>query len=464
MNVKAARRGAKSVMISANLAGGDCLNVGCVPSKALIRCAKMIREVKKAQTCSEFGVQIGGEVQVDFPQIMERMRKMRAKIAPIDGHNLGSDIGVTVLQGFGKFVDENTIEVIHPKSSESPTLLKFRKAVIATGGRATIVPSIPGLSDSPYITNETLFNLSKLPSRMIILGSGVVALEMAQTFAAFGSKVTVLVRSDKLFPRADPDVGPMIREALEEDGVEFLTLAKISSVETIRKASNEFDLPLIKVSVDTDGKNIDLECECLLVAAGRTPNVEKLNLEAANVEYSLKDGIIVDDNARSVSNKNVYSVGDCTAGVPRLTHMSGEMAKVVVQNSLFDDDWKLSSLVVPACMYTEPEYASVGITNAPEDEVDVYKASLEHNDRAILESDNKYGYAKVFCKKGTGTIIGCTVIASRAGEIINEVSLAMKHNVPLEGIGRNIHSYPTTGEALMMCGLQLINSKWKRLD
>lgn len=184
-------------MISAHLAGGDCLNVGCVPSKALIRCAKMIREVKKAQNCPEFGIQFNNsnEISIDFASIMKRMRKLRAHIAPIDGHALGSEIGVTVLQGFGKFVDQNTIEVLPSSSEITPTKsskkLKFRKAVIATGGRATIVPNIPGLSDSPYVTNETLFNLSKLPARMVILGSGVVALEMAQTFAAFGSKVTV---------------------------------------------------------------------------------------------------------------------------------------------------------------------------------------------------------------------------------------------------------------------------------
>ena len=139
------------------------------------------------------------------------------------------------------------------------------------------------------------------------------------------------------------------------------------------------------------------------------------------------------------------------------------MAKVVVQNSLFDDDWKLSSLVVPACMYTEPEFASVGIVSAPSDEVDTYTASFEHNDRSILDSDRD-GYAKIFCKRGTGTIVGCSIIGSRAGELINEVTLAMKHGIPLEGIGRNIHCYPTTGEALMACGLQLINSKWKRLE
>jgi pyruvate/2-oxoglutarate dehydrogenase complex dihydrolipoamide dehydrogenase (E3) component len=143
--------------------------------------------------------------------------------------------------------------------------------------------------------------------------------------------------------------------------------------------------------------------------------------------------------------------------------MSGEMAKVVVNNAIFDDDWKLSSLVVPACMYTEPEFASVGDVTGDNDSVDIYTASLEHIDRAILDGDRE-GYVKIFCKKGTGTIVGCSLIAGRAGELINEVTLAMKHNIPLEGIGRNIHCYPTTGDAVMGCGLQLINSKWKRLD
>ena len=452
-------------MISAHLAGGDCLNVGCVPSKALIRSAKMIREVKKAQSYPEFGVNIGQQLEVDFAKIMERMRSLRSQIAPVDGHKLGTDIGVTVLQGFGKFVDENTIEVVPNYSSNSkPSILKFKKAVIATGGRASTVPNIPGLNQSPFITNETLFNLSKLPPRMVILGSGVVSLEMAQTFCAFGTKVTVLVRGDTLFPRSDPDVGPVMREALEDDGVQFLTNASILNVETLEEAFDENDLPLLRVKVDVDGQRTDLECECLLVAAGRTPNVEHLNLEAANVEYDAREGIIVNDNARSVSNPNVYSVGDCTAGVQRLTHMSGEMAKLVVQNSLFEDDWKLTSLVVPSCMYTEPEYATVGEVNLQEDEVDVYMSSLKDNDRSILESENKYGFVKVFCKKGTGTIVGCTIIARRAGDLINEASLAIKFNIPLEGIGRNIHSYPTTGEALMSCGLQLINSKWKRME
>lgn len=224
----------------------------------------------------------------------------------------------------------------------------------------------------------------------------------------------------------------------------------------------------MKVIVGGKDGDIDLECECLLVATGRIANVEDLGLEEAGVDYELGKGVVVNDLAQSVSNENVYAVGDCVAGVPRLTHMSGEMAKIVVQNSLFDDSWKLSSLVVPAVMYTEPEYATVGISSQEMADkagiqVDIYRGGLEHNDRAILEGDN-VGFVKVVCKAGTDEIVGATIVASRAGEIINEVTLAMKHGIGLDGIGRNIHSYPTTGEALMGCGIQSINAKWKRLD
>lgn len=464
---QSARRGAKSAMISAHLAGGDCLNVGCVPSKALIRSARMIREVRKAQNDPTLGLKIGGPVEVDFEQIMKRMRMLRAQIAPVDGHTLGTEIGVDVFQGFGRFVDANTVEVVpvsrNGEEAPKPKKLKFKKAAICTGGRATIPSGISGLSESPFTTNETLFNLTKLPSKMVILGSGVVALEMAQVFATFGSKVSIIMRGDKLFPRGDPDAGPYLQKSLEEScNVEFIKSARLTKVETLKEPENIDDLPLMRLSITSNGETSELESDCLLIAAGRTPNVESLNLEAANVDYDVKEGILVDDNSKSITNPNVFSVGDCTAGVPRLTHMSGEMAKVVVQNALFKDDWKLSSLVVPATMYTEPEYASAGIVTGGDD-VDVYTASLEHNDRAILEGDRE-GYAKIFCKKGTGEIVGTSIIASRAGEIINEVTLAMKHGVPLEGIGRNIHCYPTTGESVMMCGLQLINSKWKRLD
>ena len=464
---QSARRGAKSAMISDHLAGGDCLNVGCVPSKALIRCGRAAAEARRL---AEFGVTVGPvggdqSVSVDFGKVMERMRQIRATIAPADGHEGTSATGAHVFQGLGKFTGQDTIQV------SDGSVLKFKKAVIATGGRAAL-PIVEGLKDTPFTTNAELFNLETLPSRMVILGSGVVALEMAQTFASFGSHVTVVQRASYLFQSkgGDPEASQIVKDALEEDGVTFLSETTTQNVETLRDAdeSDPKSLPLMKLTVKSaDGTEQELECECLLVATGRLPNVENIGLEEAGVDYDPRRGVIINDLAQS-SNPNVYAVGDCAADVPRLTHVSGEMAKVVVNNALFDDAWKISSLVVPAVMYTHPEVATVGI--ASEDmaekagvDVDVYRAGLEHNDRAITEGDRR-GFVKIVTEKGGGKILGATIVAGRAGEIINEVSLAMKHDIGLDGIGRNIHSYPTTGEAVMGCGLQFINARWKRLD
>ena len=458
---QSARRGAKSAMISDHLAGGDCLNVGCVPSKALIRCGRAAAEARRL---ADFGVTVGPvggdqSVSVDFGKVMERMRQIRATIAPADGHEGTSATGAHVFQGLGKFTGQDTIQV------------SDGSVVIATGGRAAL-PIVEGLKDTPFTTNAELFNLETLPPRMVILGSGVVALEMAQTFASFGSHVTVVQRASYLFQSkgGDPEASQIVKDALEEDGVTFLSETTTQNVETLRDAdeSDPKSLPLMKLTVKSaDGTEQELECECLLVATGRLPNVENIGLEEAGVDYDPRRGVIINDLAQS-SNPNVYAVGDCAADVPRLTHVSGEMAKVVVNNALFDDAWKISSLVVPAVMYTHPEVATVGI--ASEDmaekagvDVDVYRAGLEHNDRAITEGDRR-GFVKIVTEKGGGKILGATIVAGRAGEIINEVSLAMKHDIGLDGIGRNIHSYPTTGEAVMGCGLQFINARWKRLD
>eukprot|EP00546_Thalassionema_frauenfeldii_P013594 CAMPEP_0178915474 /NCGR_PEP_ID=MMETSP0786-20121207/12046_1 /TAXON_ID=186022 /ORGANISM="Thalassionema frauenfeldii, Strain CCMP 1798" /LENGTH=522 /DNA_ID=CAMNT_0020588587 /DNA_START=228 /DNA_END=1796 /DNA_ORIENTATION=- len=454
-----ARRGGKSAMISEHLAGGDCLNVGCVPSKALLRAMKAIREVKRS---TEFGINLGGiEPIIDFPTIMKRLREKRAVISPADGHSGTTGVGTHVFQGRGRFTGPNTVEV-------NGVTLTFRKAVVATGGRPTL-PAYPGLKDAPFTTNELLFNLEELPPRMVVLGAGVIALEMAQSFAAFGSSVTVIQRSERLFRSkfGDKEAGELLQTLLEGDGITFLSNTTVKQVETLRDRSVD-NLPLMKIKVDVDGEELDLECECLLVATGRASNVEDLGLDVAGVDYQVGKGVTINDYAQSVSNQNIYAVGDCAAGVPRLTHMSGEMAKQVVQNALFGDSWKLSDFVVPAVMYTEPEYATVGIDSLDQAvnkglDVDVYRGGLEHNDRAILESDN-HGFVKIICEKGTDKILGATIVASRAGEIINEVTLAMKHGIGLGDIGRNIHAYPTTGEALMGAGLQFINSRWKRLD
>jgi pyruvate/2-oxoglutarate dehydrogenase complex dihydrolipoamide dehydrogenase (E3) component len=453
---QAARRGAKSALISEQLAGGDCLNVGCVPSKALIRSAKAVSQVKRA---AEFGILIsgGGDYTVDFPAVMKRVRKCRATIAPADGHPGSEATGAHVFQGRGVLTGPNTVQV-------NGKTLTFKNCVIATGGRPT-VPDITGLKDSPYTTNEQLFNLERLPPRMIILGAGVIALEMAQSFSLLGSEVVVVNRSSRLFESkgGDQEAAEILEKELTKDGVTFLTNAQATKVETIEEGSADA-FPLLKVTIDGVGH----ECECLLVATGRAANVENLGLEAAGVDFQTGAGISVNDLSQSTSNPSIYAVGDCVAGVPRLTHTSGEMAKLVVQNSLAGDDWKLSSLVIPAVAYTEPEYATVGIASEDQAakkgiEVDVYRAGLEHNDRAICEGSN-VGFCKILVKKGTDEIVGSTIVAERAGEMINEVSLAIKNKLGLYAIGRNIHSYPTTGEAVMGCGVQYVNSKLPRFD
>jgi len=341
--------------------------------------------------------------------------------------------------------------------------LKFKKAVIATGGRPTI-PNVPGLAEAPYTTNEVLFNLEVLPPRIVVLGAGVIALEMAQCFALFGSDVTVISRSERLFQskQGDAEAAQLMQSELEKSGVKFVA-GKTKQVHTLReRTENTSEFPFMKVTIGAADGDVDLECETLLVATGRSPNVEKLNLEAAGVDYEVGKGVKVTDLGQAVGNPNVFAVGDAVADVPRLTHMSGEMAKLVVQNALYD------SFLCFIVAYTTPEYATAGIyseelAKKKGIEVDVYRGGLEHNDRAILEGDN-IGFCKIICAKGSDEILGTTIVAERAGEMINEVTLAMKNKLGLKAIGRNIHSYPTSGEAVMGAGIGYINAHWKTLN
>ena len=366
---QSARRGARSAMISEHLAGGDCLNVGCVPSKALLHCARVARDARQA--LREGYLRTGGQLEVDFGAVMCRMRRLRAKIAPADGHEGSCAAGADVYQGRGRFVGPDAIEVNGKR-------LTFRRAVIATGGRAA-VPAVPGLAEAPYTTNATLFNLTALPPRVVVLGAGAVACEMAQALATFGAEVTVVGQSPWVLSREEPAARDAARAALEADGVTLLLAHSLVRVETLRRggggdaaaaadsaaACAPADFPLIRVLAagPDGGGERPLECELLLVAAGREPNVSGLGLEAAGItvdEASGGAGGVVIDDLGATSNPNVYAVGDCAKGVPHFTHTSGEMAKLVVQNALFGDSWRVSSLLVPRCTYTDPEVAVPG--------------------------------------------------------------------------------------------------------
>ena len=349
------RRGAKSAMISEHLAGGDCLNVGCVPSKALLHCAKVARDARDAlqDGLLSAGSSAHPPLRVDFGAVMARMRRLRAQISPADSHEATQGAGADVYQGRGRFVARDAIEV-------NGRTLRFKKAVVATGGRA-VVPPIPGLEGVPYMTNASLFNLTELPRRLGVLGAGAIALEMAQAFACFGSEVTVFVRGeadDAPVLRREPEAASRaIEAALAKDGVAFRRIRRDASATRVAPAAGgdggRIDItwtpppPPPAAGADAPAPSErTITVDALLVATGRTPNVEGLGLDAAGVRCDA-DGVVIDDYGAS-SNPNVFAVGDCASGVPRFTHASGEMAKLVVQNDLFGDAWRVSSARRPA--------------------------------------------------------------------------------------------------------------------
>jgi len=281
---------------------------------------------------------------------------------------------------------------------------------------------------------------------MIVIGAGPIGMEMAQSFAMFGSEVTVVDLSPKVLGREDKDAAELVGKSLAADGVKFclgITNMKISHVAESPR-SKEF--PVIKVSfTDSNGAEASVEGECLLVSTGRAPNVHGIGLEDANVKFDPRFGIEVDDLMQSTSNPDVYAVGDCTTKW-QFTHMAGTMAQMVVSNALFNGDRKVSELIIPRCTYTTPEVAGTGLSEAEliqdKIEFDTFMSKLEHNDRAILES-NDSGFVKILCKKGTDEILGASIVAENAGDLVSEVTVAIQAGVGLGAVGKTIHPYPT---------------------
>lgn len=432
--VGAAGLGAKVALIEKHFMGGDCLNVGCVPSKALIRAARKAAGVREA---AAFGVGIdAGTVGVDFGKVMERMRRLRADISPHDSAKRFSELGVDVFLGAGKFTGPDTIEV-------GGQTLRFAKAVIATGARAA-APPIPGLKDVPYLTNETLFSLTELPKRLGIIGAGPIGCEMAQSFARFGSEVFLIEATHGILPREDRDASEVVRAAMERDGVKLLCCGKDLK---LAKDPNG-----VRLQVESHGKGYDVLVDQLLVAVGRAPNVEGLGLETVGVEFD-KKGVKVNDRLQT-TNPRIYACGDICSPY-QFTHAADFMARIVIQNALFKGRAKASSLIIPWATYTSPEIAHVGLyeKEAKEKgiELDTFTQELSKVDRAILDGETE-GFVRVHVRKGTDEILGATVVAAHAGDLIGELTLAMKAKIGLKTIGATIHPYPTQAEAIRKTG------------
>ncbi len=426
--------GAKVALVERDFMGGDCLNFGCVPSKALIRAARAAAEVRDA---GRFGIEVPAVVRVNFPAVMHRMRKLRAELSPIDSAARFRGLGVDVFIGDGKFVAPDCVEVEGKR-------LRFKKAAIATGARAASLP-IPGLAETGYLTNETVFSLTELPRRIAVIGAGPIGCELAQTFQRLGAAVTLLEVAPQILIREDRDAAQLIERAIARDGVDVVTGCKIVSVE---RRGNEK-----AIAIEREGARKEYVVDEILIGVGRVPAVEGLNLEAAMIQYDRQNGIKVDDYLRT-TNPLVYAAGD-VASQYKFTHLSDAHARIVLRNALFFGRQLVSALTIPWCTYTDPEIAHVGLYEAEAKNrgiaVTTYRQELAEVDRAVLDGETE-GFVKVHVREGSDTIVGATIVASHAGEMISELTTAIAAGVGLGKIADVIHPYPTQAEAIRRAG------------
>ena len=440
----AAGLGARVALIERELMGGDCLNVGCVPSKGVISAARVAATVRDAKP---YGVNVPAGTTVDFGKAMERMRRLRAKISPADSAQRFTQLGVDVYFGQGSFIDDHSVEV--KRSDGSRQILNFKKAVIATGARAS-APPIPGIETVRYLTNESLFSLTELPRRFGVIGAGPIGSEMAQAMARFGSQVFLFEMADHILPREDADAAAVVQRQFERDGVNMILNSRDQKISPAENGK-------VRVTGFAGQDSYDIEVDQLLVAAGRAPNTDGLNLDAVNVQYDRR-GVKVNDFLQT-TNKRIYAAGDICSKF-QFTHAADFQARIVIQNALFAlgplGRRKASDLVIPWATYTSPEIAHVGMY--PQDaqqagiEIDTYTQSFEEVDRAVLEGAE--GFARVHVKKGTDKMVGATIVAENAGDMISEITVAMTHGLGLAKIGSAIHPYPTRAEAIRKLGDQ----------
>ena len=428
--VGAAGLGAKVALVERHLLGGDCLNVGCVPSKSVLRAAKVVGELRRA---GQFGVTVGGAIEVDFGAVMARMRRVRAEISEHDSALRFRNLGVDVYLGEGRFSGPQSFEV-------GGQTLHFAKAVIATGSRP-VTPEIPGLAEAGYLTNETFFELTELPRRVAVIGGGPIGVELAQALARLGARVTLLEKGPRLIPRDDADAAALLADVLRADGVTLHFHVVIDGV------TRDYSGKTVRFTLE--GRSRDVTVDAILVAAGRAPNVENLGLEAAGVAVT-RSGVTVDDTLVT-TNPHIYAAGD-VAYRYRFTHTADATARIVLQNALFPGPKKrASALIVPWTTYTDPEVAHVGLTSEEAVGQGIALQTFTHpiggTDRGRADGDEE-GFVRVHVKPGRDKILGATIVARHAGEMISEITLAMASGAGLKTLGGVIHPYPTQAEAI----------------
>ena len=429
--------GAKTAMIEREALGGDCTWTGCVPSKTLLKAAKVVQQARQA---SKYGL-TDQEVDVDFQGVMDHVRSVRQEVyEEADRPEIFEDMDIDVVSGDAHFVDAHTVAVVGEDGASRQ--LTGRYVVIATGA-SPMVPPINGIEDVDVLTNEDLFELDEQPERLAVVGAGPIGSEMAQAFARLGTEVTVIDMVDRILTNDDPELAEMLRDTLEDEGVRYVLGG---AVERVSQGDGV-------VTVTAGGETV--EADALLMATGRAANVEGLNLEAAGVEYT-RQGVTVNDKCRT-SQRHIYAVGDVT-GRYQFTHMANHMAKVAMTNALLKVPSTIDADHVPWVTYTDPELAHVGATAEALEEAgtsyETYRFPYSKLDRAITEGETT-GLIKVHATSLTGTILGASVLGSRAGELITTFTIAMRNGVTLRNIGDTIHPYPAWGE-----GVRRVADQW----
>ncbi len=430
----AAGLGARVAIVERHLLGGDCLNTGCVPSKALLRAARAVGEIRNA---AELGVQVPAPT-VDFPAVMKYMQARRLTIAEHDAAARLRGAGVDVFFGDARFIDRRTVAV-------GDVRLGFSRAVIATGGRPA-APPIEGLDAVPFLTNENVFALTTLPRRLLIIGAGPIGCELAQAFARFGSAVTMFDQGPQILPHEDADAAAIVHRQLERDGVRLelgVSIDRVASVNGDTLVSYHRDHGSGAVSERIAG-------DALLVATGRAPNIDQLGLEAAGVATTT-DGVVVSDRLQT-TNRRIFASGDVCSKF-KFTHVADAQSRIVLQNALFFGRRKASALVIPWVTYTDPEIAHVGVSAREVREsggrLRTITVDLADVDRAVVDNETD-GFVRVHHEGGT--LRGCTIVARHAGEMIGEATYALTHGGTLAGLSSTIHPYPTQSEALRKAG------------
>jgi pyruvate/2-oxoglutarate dehydrogenase complex dihydrolipoamide dehydrogenase (E3) component len=427
----AAGLGAKVALIERHLMGGDCLNVGCVPSKCIIRSARVLGDLHAA---AALGFHVPDGAAADFGVVMERMRRLRARISHHDSAaRFQHELGIDVFLGAARFSGPDTVEV-------SGQTLRFAKAVIATGARA-VHPDVPGLAEAGFLTNETVFSLTERPRRLAVIGGGPIGCELAQAFRRLGCEVALFHRHAHLLEREDADAAEIVQDAFVREGVRLVLDAAITGV-AARGGEK-------RIAFRSNGAADEIAVDEILVGAGRAPNIEGLDLERVGVQFDARRGVTVNDYLQT-TNPRIYAAGDICME-HKFTHAADFAARLVIQNALFPFRKRLSGLTIPWCTYTDPEIAHVGLSEqdarARGVATDAFCVRFADVDRAIADGEED-GFVKILVKQGTDQIVGATVVARHAGEMINEITLAMVAGLGLKTLATVIHPYPTQAEAI----------------